>query len=193
LENFKKTGIKFDAKKLRQATNKLFTKVSWRHHVVKGLSLTQIPGDPTSAYGEKLRGVFWTKPDFTGQEVQRENFIDESQYTEFVEKYKGSYFEEVYNTLSEKYQLGRFRLLLLEPRTSLSWHRDPEPRLHIPIITNPGAHLVIDNRLKHLPADGNVWFTDTRKYHTVFNGGEENRIHLVATFLKNKETGLIEI
>ena len=96
---------------------------------------------------------------------------------------KGTYFEEIYNTLSKKYIIGRFRLLLLEPRTSLSWHRDPEPRLHIPILTNPGAHLVIDNRLKHLPADGNVWFTDTRKYHTVFNGGEENRIHLVGTFL----------
>ena len=53
MSNFKKTGIKFDPKKLRQATNAMFTKVSWRHHVVKGLSLTQIPGDPTSAYGEK--------------------------------------------------------------------------------------------------------------------------------------------
>ena len=77
--------------------------------------------------------------------------------------------------------------MLLEPRTSLSWHRDPEPRLHIPVFTNPGAHLVISHRLKHLPADGSVWFTDTRKYHTVFNGGEENRIHLVATYLGEKK------
>ena len=50
-------------------------------------------------------------------------------------------------------------------------------------MTNPGAHLVIDDTLKHLPADGRIWFTDTRNYHTVFNGGEENRIHLVATYL----------
>ena len=77
-------------------------------------------------------------------------------------------------------------MLLLEPRNSLSWHRDPEPRLHIPIFTNPGAHVVIDDTLKHLPADGSVWFTDTRNYHTVFNGGEENRIHLVATYLGEK-------
>ena len=187
MKHFKKLDIQFEAKRLRQATNELFTKVSWRHHIVKGLCLTQIPGDPTSAYGEKLRGVFWTKPDFTGQEVQRENFVDESQYTEFVEKYKGTYFEEIYNTLSEKYIIGRFRLLLLEPRTSLSWHRDPEPRLHIPVITNPGAHLVIGDGLMHLPADGHVWFTDTRNYHTVFNGGEENRIHLVGTFLGERK------
>ena len=70
MQNFKKTGIKFDAKKLRQATNMLFTKVSWRHHVVKGLSLTQIPGDPTSAYGEKLRGVFYQQMVMCGLQIQ---------------------------------------------------------------------------------------------------------------------------
>ena len=34
---------------------------------------------------------------------------------------------------SKKYKLGRVRILLKEPRSTLSWHRDPEPRLHIPI------------------------------------------------------------
>ena len=181
--NFEKLEIKFDIEKLQSATNELFTKMSWKSYTVKGLCMTQIPGDPSSADGDKLRGVFYTKPDSTGEEVQREKDVDESHYTEFVEDFKGTYFEEVYNKLLERYNIGRFRLLLLEPRTSLSWHRDPEPRLHIPVFTNPGAHLVIADRLKHLPADGGVWFTDTRNYHTVFNGGEENRIHLVATYL----------
>ena len=181
--NFEKLDIKFDIQKLQLATNELFSKMSWQQHVVKGVCMTQIPGDPSSAEGDRLRGVFYTKPDSTGKEVKRENDVDESQYLEFVEEFKGTYFEEVYNELSKKHKLGRVRLLLLEPRNSLSWHRDPEPRLHIPIFTNPGAHLCIDDRLKHLPADGRVWFTDTRNYHTVFNGGEENRIHLVGTFL----------
>ena len=48
-------------------------------------------------------------------------------------------------------------MLLKEPRSTLSWHRDPEPRLHIPIITNPGCLMVIDNVAKHMPADGGVW------------------------------------
>ena len=39
------------------------------------------------------------------------------------------------------------------------------------------------DKIRHLPADGRIWFTDTRNYHTVFNGGEENRIPLVATYL----------
>tara|TARA_B110000014_G_scaffold247289_1_gene220708 strand:- start:109 stop:669 length:561 start_codon:yes stop_codon:yes gene_type:complete len=186
MKNFKKLDLKFNPEKLQKATNVLFSEMSWKQHIVKGLCMTQIPGDPSSADGDKLRGVFYTKPDSTGKEVQRETHIDESHYTEFVNDFKGTYFEEVFNELSKYYKLGRVRLLLLEPRTSLSWHRDPEPRLHIPIMTNPGAHLVIDDSLMHLPADGHVWFTDTRNYHTVFNGGEENRIHLVATFLGEK-------
>ena len=183
MSNFEKLDIKFDIQKLQLATNELFSKMSWQQHVVKGVCMTQIPGDPSSADGDKLRGVFYTKPDSSGEEVKRENEVDESQYLEFVEDFKGTYFEEVYNELSKKHKLGRVRLLLLEPRNSLSWHRDPEPRLHIPIFTNQGAHLVIDDTLKQLQADGRVWFTNTRKYHTVFNGGEENRIHLVATYL----------
>ena len=61
--NFEKLEIKFDIQKLQLATNELFSQMSWQQHVVKGLCMTQIPGDPSSADGDKLRGVFWTKPD----------------------------------------------------------------------------------------------------------------------------------
>ena len=59
-------------------------------------------------------------------------------------------------------------------------------RLHIPIISNPGCLMVIDNVAKHMPADGSVWVTNNTKYHNAFNGGEENRIHLVACVLDYK-------
>ena len=61
-----------------------------------------------------------------------------------------------------------------------SWHRDPEPRLHIPIVTNPGSLFVVKHHVTHLPADGSVYFTDTRGYHTALNGGETRRVHIVA-------------
>ena len=136
--------------------------------------------------GSKIRGVYWTKPDSTGKEVSRDVGIDESKYTEFVKDFRGTYFENVYEELTKKYKLGRVRLLLKEPRSTLSWHRDPEPRLHIPIYTNPGAIMVVDNVAKHLPADGSVWITNNTKYHNAFNGGEENRVHLVACVLDYK-------
>ena len=43
--------------------------------------------------------------------------------------------------------------------------------------------MVIDHIAKHMPADGSVWITNNRKYHNAFNGGEENRVHLVACVL----------
>ena len=150
------------------------------------ICLNQVPGDPASTKGNNARGVFWTKPDESGKEVSRDKAIDENLYTEFVKDFEHTYFKEVYEKLSSKFKLGRVRILLKKPRTTLSWHRDPEPRLHIPIITNPGSIMVIDNVAKHLPADGSVWITNNTKYHNAFNGGEENRIHLVACVLNHK-------
>ena len=147
---------------------------------IAGISLNQIPGDPDSIKGENVKGIYWTRPDSSGKEAVRAKRIDETKYTEFVKDLEDTYFKEVYDILSKKFKLGRVRILLKEPRSTLSWHRDPEPRLHIPIITNPGCIMVIEEIAKHLPADGSTWVTNNMKYHNFFNGGEEDRIHLVA-------------
>ena len=188
--DFQKQDVKFDIIKLKQACDEVLkikgfdTSLGIPHFA--GIPLNQIPGDPDSVKGNNVRGIYWTKPDSTGVEVQRESKIDEHKYTKFVEDFKNTYFKEVYDQLTKKYKLGRMRLLLKEPRSTLSWHRDPEPRLHIPIYTNPGAIMVVDNVAKHMPADGSVWITNNTKYHNAFNGGEENRVHLVACVLNYK-------
>ena len=188
--DFQKQDVKFDIIKLKQACDEVLkikgfdTSLGIPHFA--GIPLNQIPGDPDSVKGNNVRGIYWTKPDSTGVEVQRESKIDEHKYTEFVDDFKNTYFKEVYDELTKKYKLGRMRLLLKEPRSTLSWHRDPEPRLHIPIYTNPGAIMVVDNVAKHMPADGSVWITNNTKYHNAFNGGEENRVHLVACVLNYK-------
>ena len=188
--DFQKQDVKFDIIKLKLACDEVLkikgfdTSLGIPHFA--GIPLNQIPGDPDSVKGNNVRGIYWTKPDSTGVEVQRESKIDEHKYTEFVDDFKNTYFKEVYDQLTKKYKLGRMRLLLKEPRSTLSWHRDPEPRLHIPIYTNPGAIMVVDNVAKHMPADGSVWITNNTKYHNAFNGGEENRVHLVACVLNYK-------
>ena len=188
--DFQKQNLKFDIKKLKEAYQQILKIRDFQG--VEGISnfgaisLTQIPGDPDSIKGNKARGVFWTKPDQTGKEVARDEMIDEAAYSEFIIDFKDTYFKEVVETLQKNYKIGRVRILLKKPRSTLSWHRDPEPRLHIPIITNPGSIMVIDNVAKHLPADGSVWITNNRKYHNAFNGGEEDRIHLVACVLNYK-------
>jgi len=188
--DFQKQAVKFDINELQKAYKEILKMKDFDG--VEGvsnfgsISLTQVPGDPDSIKGNKARGIFWTKPNESGEEVVRDKKIDEANYSEFIDEYKDTYFKKVFETLSSKYKLGRVRILLKEPRSTLSWHRDPEPRLHIPIITNPGSIMVIDNVAKHLPADGSVWITNNTKYHNAFNGGEENRIHLVACVLDHK-------
>ena len=188
--DFQKQSIKFDILKLQEAymqliKTKKFDDGGGISHF-GAICLTRKPGDPESIKGQKARGLYWTKPDKSGKEVSRDVVINEEDYSEFISDYENTYFKEVFDTLSKKYKLGRVRILLKEPRSTLSWHRDPEPRLHIPIITNPGCLMVIENVAKHMPADGSVWITNNTKYHNAFNGGEENRIHLVACVLDYK-------
>ena len=139
--------LKFDVTKLQQGLKQVLE--IKKYDTANGIKnfaaicLNQIPGKPESTQGNYARGVYWTKPNHTGKEFVRDKILDESLYSEFVKDFEHTYFKEVYQKLSEKFKLGRVRLLLKEPRSTLSWHRDPEPRLHIPIITNPGCLMVI--------------------------------------------------
>ena len=180
--------IKFDIFKLRTDLESVLKKKKFNTLGIKNfgaIPLNEIPGDKESTEGHNVRGTYWTLPDETGKEAERDIPVDESKYTQLVSDFHNTYFEEVYNTLKKKFKLGRVRILLKEPRSTLSWHRDPEPRLHIPIITNPGCRMVIDNVAQHMPADGSVTITNNTKYHNFFNGGEQNRIHLVARVLED--------
>ena len=188
--DFQKQNLNFDVVKLQEAYKQIikikkFDTAGGIAHF-GAICLTRIPGDPHSIKDNKARGLYWTKPNESGNEVSRDIAINEGAYTELVPEFKNTYFKEVIDVISSKYKLGRVRILLKKPRSTLSWHRDPEPRLHIPIITNPGCLMVIDNVAKHMPADGSVWITNNTKYHNAFNGGEENRVHLVACVLDYK-------
>ena len=181
-------NIKFDIAKLRKDLDLIVKKKNFASPGIThfgAIPLNQIPNDKGSITGHNIRGKYWTIADETGKEVSRDVAIDESKYTQIVTEFENTYFNEVYETLKKKFKLGRVRLLLKEPRSTLSWHKDPEPRLHIPIVTNLGCSMVIENVAKHLPADGSITITNNTKFHNFFNGGEQARIHLVACVLEN--------
>ena len=148
------------------------------------ICINRIPGDEKSITGGNVRGLYWTKPDTTNVEEQRLPYIEEHRYTEICPEFKDTYVEEVYNLITSKFKLGRVRFLMKPPRSCLSWHRDPEMRLHIPIITNEGCRMVIDNVSFHMPSNGSAYIVDNTKYHNFFNGSEIDRVHLVATILE---------
>ena len=185
---YKVPDIKFDISRLKDDLDKVLQRKKFKSPGVTNfgaISINKIPNDETSVEGNNVRGKYWTIADESGKEVSRDIDIDESKYTELVPEFEDTYFKEVYETLKSKFKLGRVRLLLKEPRSTLSWHKDPEPRLHIPIVTNKGCMMVIENVAKHMPADGTATITNNKKFHNFFNGGEQARIHLVACVLED--------
>tara|TARA_Y100001970_G_scaffold105480_1_gene132152 strand:+ start:8150 stop:8743 length:594 start_codon:yes stop_codon:yes gene_type:complete len=185
---YKVPDLKFDISRLRNDLEKVLAKKKFKSPGVThfgAISLNRVPNDENSVNGNNVRGKYWTIADETGKEVCRDIDIDESKYTELVPEFEDTYFKEVYETLKSRFKLGRVRLLLKEPRSTLSWHKDPEPRLHIPIVTNKGCMMVIENVAKHMPADGTVTITNNKKFHNFFNGGEQARVHLVACVLED--------
>ncbi len=181
-------NLKFDISRLRKDLDKILERKKFQSPGIThfgAIPLNRVPNDKSSVEGNNVRGKYWTIADETGEEVSRDIDIDESKYTELVTEFEDTYFKEVYDTLKSKFRLGRVRLLLKEPRSTLSWHKDPEPRLHIPIVTNKGCMMVIENIAKHMPADGTVTITNNKKFHNFFNGGEQARIHLVACVLED--------
>ena len=188
---YKVPDLEFDIVRLRNDLKKILDSKKFNTPGVShfgAIPLNQIPNDKSSIEGNNIRGKYWTIPDETGKEVSRDVDIDESKYTQLIPEFEKTYFKDVFEELSKKFKLGRVRLLLKEPRSTLSWHKDPECRLHVPIITNKGCSMVIENVAKHLPADGKVWITNNTKYHNFFNGGEQARVHLVACVLESPFT-----
>ena len=84
--------LKFDIKKLQAALHEVLSRKNYDDacgtKYIAGISLNQIPGDPDSAKGENVKGIYWTKPNRSGKEEIRAKKINEASYTEFVEDLK---------------------------------------------------------------------------------------------------------
>lgn len=177
-----KLRLKFDINELQNALTEALQKTEFKGDLSAGFgafSLTRRPGVEIETPND-LSGLFFTRVDETYEEVRREDVVDEFKFTELVPAFRGTYFEHVHQELKKRFPIGRMRVLSKGLYNCNSWHRDPEPRLHIPIITNPGSLFLVNHHATHLPADGSVYFTDTRGYHTALNGGETQRVHIVA-------------
>jgi hypothetical protein len=106
----------------------------------------------------------------------------EKDFVYFLNEFKGTYYEEIYNGLQlwTHQKIARMRLMYLPPRCCYSLHADKTKRLHVAVITNENAFLLFKEEPPiHIPKDGYVYEVDTRQWHTALNCGDESRIHLV--------------
>jgi hypothetical protein len=112
----------------------------------------------------------------------RDKPLKESDFTDLCDAFKGTAFEDIYHSLSQKYKLGRIRIMIMEASMCLTWHKDGEERIHYPIKTQEGCFMVIEDEVKYLEQD-KWYYTKTMKNHTAFNASNQQRIHLVANIL----------
>ena len=114
--------------------------------------------------------------------IEMNKRLEETDFTELCTPFKNSKFEEIYNILKSKYNIGRVRIMKTSPKTCLSWHQDGQPRLHYPLKTQEGCYMVIDDEVVHMEKH-TWWATNTIVKHSAFNGSMEDRIHLVVNIL----------
>lgn len=156
--------LQLDLDRLKGATDELLTRVPLAFERTRQLSLQSVPGSED--------------PWYDGCRKQRYVGRDRD-YTELVPDLRGSYFEELFDSLP--FTPFRCRLMSLDPSICYSIHSDATPRYHIAVHTSEQARFVFVDlqRVIHIPADGRVYFVDTRQRHTAFNGDSEPRLHLV--------------
>ncbi len=98
-------------------------------------------------------------------------------------------FREVLETF--RCDLLSVRLMSLGPGSRIKEHQDytidyqtNDARLHIPVVTNPQVEFYLaGNRV--VMEEGETWYLDFGQRHSVFNGGDEARVHLVLDCVVN--------
>lgn len=83
------------------------------------------------------------------------------------------------NSLLEKYNMVRTRIMTMRSKTCYSYHWDLSSRIHLPLVTNDDCFFVIEDNVYRTPADGSIYRVDTTKKHTFVNASFDNRIHIM--------------
>ena len=71
------------------------------------------------------------------------------------------------------------RVMHLSPKRCYGHHQDTKKRIHIPLVTNEDAWLIVNKQVHHIPANGNYYIVDTTQMHTAINTSSLERLHIV--------------
>ena len=115
----------------------------------------------------------------------KEKAYRETEFSKIMPQLIGSPIEEFINSLPIK--TFRSRIFVVRPDgNGYSVHKDPSPRLHLPLYTNKECYFLTAespegelHKEPHMIADGSIYTVDTTGYHTFCNNGDDWRIHIV--------------
>lgn len=155
-----------DVKRLQEESIELFNKIN---PLSNQICLT---------HTKDAKGNLWEEG--AGSAFGAGKIIISKNFSELNKDLKGTYLEEVYFIMKQKFDFGRMRLMKLHGKTCMSLHTDMEKRIHIPITTNENCLMIVDDEVIHMPADGNAYVVNTTKRHTALNSNKDfDRIHLM--------------
>ena len=180
--NIKKLNFKSDLSLYRQLSSEIIDKVGWGITNQIGLRSLSNSSDPwfdsVGSLFDRTTNTFKnTESNFNVWNLDPTNYIRQQ-----IEK-----LQDI-----ENINVGRIRIMKLLPKHGLSVHRDNEFRYHFVLKTNNKAYFSFNNNnnistsdvtevgtFYHIPADSHWYFVDTTKVHWVYNGGDDERIHIV--------------
>ena len=181
-KHYDKINFNFDIPKLKENLSILLNRVPLRTNQVCLMHQDNCNNPYYAGCGSLL-----LKGDYsTGWQIKKTVIYQEKEFVIFNKELKNTYFYTIYKEISNHLKITRMRIMALNQKCCLTWHRDPGKRIHIPIITDEKCKFVLEDTAFHLPADGSAYIIDTTKYHTVFNGSTIIRIHLVCSILDEK-------
>ena len=106
-------NISFDVDKLNEAVSELIKIRPFENSEQKLACLSQMlfalimmRKSLDEWFGGNIRGKYWTKPDSSFEEMEREPYIDETRYTLFNPKLNNTYFKYVYEKINEFFEIG---------------------------------------------------------------------------------------
>lgn len=110
--------------------------------------------------------------------------LSEADYNYLNPQLLGSALAKYIHSLGSRAR--RTRIMVMQPGAGYSLHRDPNPRWHLPIVTNAGAEFLFPthNLRAHLEL-GRLYLVDTKELHTAKNSGRDVRIHLVTAQIQD--------
>jgi len=144
----------FDSEKILKEINSL--NISYKQHNQFCLQGVEKNSDPL--YGaRKITEMNHNENDF-------KKFLFEIPYTNF---------------LLEEFQLVRSRVMNVEKKSCLSYHKDPSDRVHFPLITNDDVFYVIEDKVFRMNEKNVIYLLPSTKKHTIVNASTKDRLHLV--------------
>jgi hypothetical protein len=116
--------------------------------------------------------------------------IESTSPNNFKTKEANDEIEKIYSILELLVdgKVIRSEVISMSPNSRIRTHKDRTDllyvarRFHVPIITNKNCTFTVEREPFHLK-EANIYELNNRKYHSVENSSNENRVHLIIDIL----------